>query len=422
MIELEQISKIGFGGYRISVDASEHEAALRLALESGCNLIDTSTNYLNGKSELLIGEVLKRNRNLEACVVTKAGYIQNDNLRVLSELNSRGLAKDDLVVVRPDLMHSIHPDFLRDQIDRSLVRLQLKVIDVFLLHNPEYYFKQEGDVNDDEYYRRIRNAFEFLEEMVVAKKIRYYGISSNTLPLAPTIAGYTDLAKLIQLAEQVSSSGHFKFIQFPHNLAERGALERRANGMSLLDLARKHGIKTMANRPLNIQHGQTVIRIAEYSSGVPEAQFENTFTELLDLLRLDFHSLGVDFDPMEVEIVQHLSKTWKAIGNHEAVHEIYTRHLQPFMATVYEGAIPDQAQASYLKLLSASLHYTSRLMKQNTQDFIDEMISQGRLSRKNNQPLPLTVCQQYLQDGLDHVLVGMRKPAYVQQLQPLFFR
>lgn len=50
------VSPVGFGGYRIHDRVDEHREALKLALTSGCNLIDTSTNYGDGGSEKLIGK------------------------------------------------------------------------------------------------------------------------------------------------------------------------------------------------------------------------------------------------------------------------------------------------------------------------------------------------------------------------------
>jgi len=52
------VSQAGFGCYRISVGVAHHETALRRALAEGINLIDTSTNYADGGSEILVGQVL----------------------------------------------------------------------------------------------------------------------------------------------------------------------------------------------------------------------------------------------------------------------------------------------------------------------------------------------------------------------------
>jgi len=80
-------SRLGFGGYRVTIDEEEHRQALTKALTEGCNLIDTSTNYTDGDSERLIGAVLSelvKGRAVardEVILVSKIGYVQGHNLR-----------------------------------------------------------------------------------------------------------------------------------------------------------------------------------------------------------------------------------------------------------------------------------------------------------------------------------------------------
>ncbi len=54
-----EVSSIGFGGYRIHHNSIENAQALRYALLNGFNLIDTSSNYTDGGSEMLIGNLLQ---------------------------------------------------------------------------------------------------------------------------------------------------------------------------------------------------------------------------------------------------------------------------------------------------------------------------------------------------------------------------
>ena len=169
---------VGFGGYRISSKSAAHKAALLKAINAGVQLIDTSSNYTDGESEELIGSVLCE-ANENPLIISKVGYVQGKNLAVLTELNEQGKAIDDLVIIDENLKHSIHPEFIEDQIKRSLERLQLKTLDIYLLHNPEYYLQTAGS-SKQEYYRRIKKAFQKMEELVERGLIKYYGISSNT--------------------------------------------------------------------------------------------------------------------------------------------------------------------------------------------------------------------------------------------------
>ena len=55
------------------------------------------------------------------------------------------------------------PRYLADQLERSRRNLGVQCIDVFYLHNPE---TQLGEISKEEFQRRIREAFEFLESAV----------------------------------------------------------------------------------------------------------------------------------------------------------------------------------------------------------------------------------------------------------------
>src|SRR4030095_13017391 len=52
------VSACGFGSYRVDYRVQEHFRALEYAVSNGINLIDTSANYSDGGSEILIGNVL----------------------------------------------------------------------------------------------------------------------------------------------------------------------------------------------------------------------------------------------------------------------------------------------------------------------------------------------------------------------------
>ena len=79
------VSEVGFGSYRIDVKSSLNREALKKAVLSGINLIDTSSTYTDGNSELLVGAVLKKlvtddKVSRESIViVTKGGYLQGQN-------------------------------------------------------------------------------------------------------------------------------------------------------------------------------------------------------------------------------------------------------------------------------------------------------------------------------------------------------
>ena len=271
------VSEAGFGGYRVDVSVAEHRQALEHALRSGINLIDTSANYADGGSEQLVGVVLadmiKRGEidREQVVVVTKAGYLQGENLELSRQRKGEGVPFPDLVVFDAELEHCIHPVFLAEQLTRSLQRMQLTHIDCLLLHNPEYYLKWANHNNIDpevaqtEYLRRIEVAFRYLESEVESGRIGCYGISSNTFPKPATDYERTDLSAILALAEAIAQQHHFRVIEFPCNLFEPGAMveENQPMNQTLIEFALAHQVTTLINRPLNAIQADQLIRLAD---------------------------------------------------------------------------------------------------------------------------------------------------------------
>lgn len=283
------ISSAGFGTYRVDHRVATHRAALAKAIRMGVNLIDTSSNYAGGNSERLVGEVLagmvqnELVKRQEVVVVSKGGYIQG---ALFAEMQQRantphadyspGSELSELVRHSDGLWHSIHPDFLHDQITDSLERLGLETIDVYLLHNPEYFIEwaiAEGQAEDEaqeEYYRRIEKAFRYLETEVNRGRIQYYGISSNTFPKPEDAITRTSVERCWRIAEAIAHEGdshHFGAIQFPLNILEHAAAtlpnQKRAS-QTLIEFCHEKRIGVLINRPLNAIAGKQLVRLADF--------------------------------------------------------------------------------------------------------------------------------------------------------------
>ncbi len=293
------VSRLGFGTYRTRVQDREHRESLLGALRGGCNLIDTSTNYSDGESERLVGAVLRdlcgrgELARSEVIVVSKIGYAQGENLKRAEEREQSGRAYPEMVKYGEDVWHCIHPEFLADQLENSLERLQLETLDACLLHNPERFLtdaRDRGmkDLADTrrEFYRRIQAAFEFLEKQVAEGKIRCYGVSSNTLVAEAEDPEATSLSRFLLAADRAAKSlgiegHHFRVVQCPMNVLESGACLVRNTGdlnrQTLLELARKECLAVLVNRPLTAipdrQGG--VQRLAEFPSEPQKVDFED---------------------------------------------------------------------------------------------------------------------------------------------------
>jgi aryl-alcohol dehydrogenase-like predicted oxidoreductase len=271
------VSAAGFGCYRVSTAVNDHAAAMTRAMMHGINLIDTSTNYTDGASERLVGQVLAalvRDKHLQreqVVVVSKAGYLQGRNLTLSEQRKKDGRPFPDLVPYGTDLEHCIHPEFIADQLEGSLKRLQLETLDVLLLHNPEYYLgwaaRQEIDLETarDTFYSRIEGTFRYLEQEVARGRIQAYGISANTFVAGADESEFVSLERMGQIARALDSDHHFRVIQFPMNLYESGAVTEpnQSSGQSLLAVAQRQAVGVMVNRPLNAICGRRMIRLAE---------------------------------------------------------------------------------------------------------------------------------------------------------------
>jgi hypothetical protein len=281
-------SRLGFGTYRVGMNEPEHREALKKALKEGINLIDTSTNYMDGESERLVGSVLgeliKAGELVreEVIVVSKIGYVQGQNLKQAEAREQAGHPYPDMVKYGEGIWHCIHPHYLSDQLALSLDRLGLATLDVCLLHNPEYFLSEAahhagGDLATTRqiFYRRIEQAFAYFESQVAAGRISYYGVSSNTVTADPSDAESTSLSHLYEAARSAAKTQgidrhHFAVLQCPMNLYEAGALVRPNTGKdqqeTVLEVAQREAIAVLVNRPLNAMPSQKsgVVRLADF--------------------------------------------------------------------------------------------------------------------------------------------------------------
>jgi aryl-alcohol dehydrogenase-like predicted oxidoreductase len=157
-----RVSEISFGAWAIGgswgpVRDEESYAALNRAVDLGVNFIDTADVYGDGRSERLIGRLLKE-RKEQIFVATKAG-------RRLSPHTADGYNRTNLEAF----------------VDRSLKNLGVDSIDLLQLHCPptEVYYRPE--------------VFKVLDELKRKGKIRYYGVSVEKIAEALKATEYPDL-------------------------------------------------------------------------------------------------------------------------------------------------------------------------------------------------------------------------------------
>ncbi len=141
-----KVSEISFGTWAIGgswgdVDDKELIAALHRSLDLGVNFFDTADVYGDGRSERLLAQ-LRKERHDAFYIATKAG-------RKLDPHTAGGYNRQNLTAF----------------VERSLKNLETEALDLLQLHCPptEVYYMPE--------------VFGVLDDLVIAGKLRYYGVS-----------------------------------------------------------------------------------------------------------------------------------------------------------------------------------------------------------------------------------------------------
>ena len=428
------VSAVGFGGYRTGRRNPEHRAALAAALAAGVNLIDTSSNYMLGDSERMIGEVLASAgvARETIVVVSKIGYVQGPNLDLAQQREAAGQPFPEMVKYMDGCWHCISPEFLEDQLGRALDRLGLETIDVLLLHNPEYFLsdaEHRGGAADLEatraaFYDRLRRAFGFLDGAVADGRIGWYGVSSNSSVAEPDDTEATSVSRMVE-----ASSGRMAVLQLPYNLFETGALlESNTPEGTALESAIAHDLGVLVNRPLNAMAGNRLVRLADPPRpGAPNSdEALRARVEALGEQEAELAAGAPGVDPPHVS--ELLLDRWEELIYPQAFQQVFRFEVVP------------EAQRGLTALVGA-LHQTrdpdQQARIQAYQDVLNELVEplQTRATRQDAgigeqirmaiQPaLPPELSDESLSrialdfvassPGVSCVLCGMRHPAYVE--------
>lgn len=362
IIEGCTVSKIGFGSFRFSGTPAQ-VLALREALLSGVNLIETGRNFMDSLSEKMVGDVLKSLVNTgeiqreEVMIISQAGYLSGESL-----LSRQFNKPKQLSEITPHLWHCMHPHFLAEELFHSLSNLGLETIDGYMLQNPEHFLEVslrdavEGDTFDlsalqSTFYKHIEAAFTFFETAVIEGKIRFYGISSNTLSVPKELANFIDLAKIFECAQNAAAAAHgrkkrpaFRVIEMPMNMLELGALKNintqahifdGMEDVSTLELASRMHLNVLIKRPLNSLNEQ----------GIPLRLVNNT--TLLDSKKTGQQSLTQLLERMirEEEVFNALIGGWPSVGENKLFS--FTAQGAELLKYVENGFIYSQMESQF---------------------------------------------------------------------------
>lgn len=146
-----RVSAVGFGAWAIGgtrgqVEDTTSLAALHAAVDAGVNFVDTADVYGDGRSERLVARLRRERKADRIYVATKAG-------RRLPRQTPDGYTRENLTA----------------WLERSLRNLEMEAVDLLQLHCPHPRVYEMPEV------------FGILDDLGQAGKLRYYGVSVETV-------------------------------------------------------------------------------------------------------------------------------------------------------------------------------------------------------------------------------------------------
>ncbi len=195
-----KLSKIGFGGLTISgvwgeTDVDTSINSIHKAIDGEINWLDTSPIYGLGHSEEVIGEAIKGKRD-KVYIASKCGLYLGKDKKAKKNLN---------------------PKFIREDLEKSLKRLQVSHIDLYQCHWPD----PETPVEE---------TWATMTEFVTQGKVREIGVCNFDI----------DLLEKIQNIHPVYS------LQIPYNII------RREHEWELIPYCKENNIRVLAYSPLHL--------------------------------------------------------------------------------------------------------------------------------------------------------------------------
>src|SRR6266446_649701 len=218
----ERVPALGQGTWRMGENKNAHAnevAALRLGIDLGMTLIDTAEMYGEGGAEKVVADAIDGQRD-RVFVVTK---------------------------VYP---HNASRTELPKACERSLKRLRIEVIDLYLLH-------WRGDVP-------LAETVETFEKLRSTGKIRYWGVSNFDVE---------DMQELLDMPNGRACAANQVLYNLQHREIESGLLPFHEQSTNASPARTNHQLALMAYSPVGHGHGllenATLKKIAKRHHGTP---------------------------------------------------------------------------------------------------------------------------------------------------------
>lgn len=210
------VSRMGLGTWAIGggsawggdKDLQESIATIRKAPELGVNLIDTAPGYNFGNSERILGEALKGMDREKIVIITKFGVVWDREGSLFNKVNGS------------QLYWNLSRESILDEIDKSLERLGVDYVDVYMSHWQSV----------EPYYTPISETMEVLNELKAQGKIKAIG-AANVSP---------------SQVEEYIKYGSLDIVQAKYSVLDRAVEDE------FLPVCKAHGISLQAYSPLEM--------------------------------------------------------------------------------------------------------------------------------------------------------------------------
>jgi aryl-alcohol dehydrogenase-like predicted oxidoreductase len=197
-----QLTIMGFGAWAIggpwiygwgAVDDNESIKAIHRGLDGGINWIDTAAAYGFGHSEEIVGKAIKGIRK-NVFIATKCGLVPDG---------------------KGDVFRNSKPESIRREVEDSLHRLQVDLIDLYQIHWPDASVPYE-------------DSWATMMQLQEEGKVRYIGVSNYDVPML----------------ERCLKVGPIQSLQSPYSMLTR-EIEK-----DILPFCHKHQIGVLAYSPM----------------------------------------------------------------------------------------------------------------------------------------------------------------------------
>jgi len=373
------MANFAFGTQKISQHNLLHIQALKEAITSGVELIDTSLEYLDGSALRAINIAFRE---------------LDDNYKDRVKIVSKFSFKEDGDIAK--------------NLEATLKELEVDKIDCFMLHNLEYYLLDAIDKEipkDDRLdgmNKIVYKVFLELEEEVKNGKFNSYGISSENFSLNHALEQFLPYEDLLDLASMAAKDAgnnkhSFSTIEFPLNIVER-------DGLRCASWAKENGLRVLTSRPLNAIYKAKIHRLAEYGES---DEYYHNLNEILEVCDND------TLKPL-YNLFDELDSSKHKFGSVEDYDRfLYTQAIKLIKEKL--ALLQEYDQDTMITLVDNFLRTYREMVlyecSKKTKNQLSEYFQDCDLSMQECSLLFLKE-----QKDVDYILVGMRKPSYVAEV------